>query len=36
MYGFGDVRTPDDDTVAVLEEVAVEYMTEMVSSSYYI
>lgn len=32
MYGFGDVKNPRDDTVAVLEEIAVEYMTQMVSS----
>lgn len=31
MYGFGDVKSPDDDTVAVMEEIAVEYMTEMVT-----
>jgi hypothetical protein len=31
MYGFGDVKSPADDTVAVLEEIALEYMTEMVS-----
>jgi hypothetical protein len=33
MYGFGDVKNPRDDSVAVLEEIAVEYMTQMVSNN---
>jgi hypothetical protein len=30
MYGFGDAKEPLASTVKVLEEIAVEYMTEMV------
>ncbi|RKP27560.1 transcription initiation factor IID, 18kDa subunit, partial [Syncephalis pseudoplumigaleata] len=29
MYGFGDVPHPDMDTVNVLEEMVVDYITDM-------
>jgi hypothetical protein len=34
MYGFGDAKEPLASTVKVLEEIAVEYMTEMVSRTH--
>ncbi|KAJ1929464.1 hypothetical protein IWQ60_001145 [Tieghemiomyces parasiticus] len=29
MYGFGDVRNPAPDTVGVMEDILVDYLTEM-------
>jgi len=29
MYGFGDDRNPSNDTVNVMEEILVEYITDM-------
>ncbi|RKP08704.1 transcription initiation factor IID, 18kD subunit-domain-containing protein [Thamnocephalis sphaerospora] len=29
MYGFGDVANPDHDTVNVLEEMVVDYISDM-------
>jgi len=34
MYGFGDEPDPAYDTVAVMEELVVDYITEMVKSFY--
>jgi hypothetical protein len=31
MYGFGDVPNPDHDTVNVLEEMVIDYISDMVS-----
>ena len=33
MYGFGDDRNPANDTVNVMEEILVEYITDIVCSS---
>jgi hypothetical protein len=30
MYGFGDDRNPDIDTVNLMEEILVEYICEVV------
>lgn len=30
MYGFGDDRNPSNDTVAVLEEILIEYIADVV------
>ncbi len=35
MYGFGDDRNPANDTVNVMEEILVEYITDVVRASYY-
>lgn len=29
MYGFGDDRNPSNDTVAVLEEILIEYIADV-------
>ena len=34
MYGFGDDRNPANDTVNVMEEILVEYITDVVRPSY--
>jgi transcription initiation factor TFIID subunit 13 len=31
MYGFGDDRNPSNDTVAVMEEILIEYIADVVS-----
>jgi hypothetical protein len=31
MYGFGDDRNPASDTVNVMEEILIEYITDVVS-----
>jgi Transcription initiation factor IID, 18kD subunit len=31
MYGFGDDRNPSNDTVSVMEEILIEYITDVVS-----
>ena len=31
MYGFGDDRNPANDTVGVMEEILIEYITDVVS-----
>ena len=31
MYGFGDDRNPANDTVSVMEEILIEYITDIVS-----
>lgn len=33
MYGFGDDRSPASDTVNVMEEILVEYITDLVRPS---
>ena len=33
MYGFGDDRNPANDTVNVMEEILVEYITDVVRYS---
>jgi transcription initiation factor TFIID subunit 13 len=33
MYGFGDDRNPSNDTVNVMEEILIEYITDVVSFS---
>jgi hypothetical protein len=33
MYGFGDDRNPATDAVNVMEEILVEYITDVVSYS---
>ena len=30
MYGFGDDRNPANDTVGVMEEILIEYITDVV------
>jgi hypothetical protein len=30
MYGFGDDRSPANDTVSVMEEILVEYIADVV------
>jgi transcription initiation factor TFIID subunit 13 len=30
MYGFGDDRNPSNDTVNVMEEILIEYITDVV------
>ncbi len=30
MYGFGDDRNPANDTVSVMEEILIEYITDVV------
>ena len=30
MYGFGDVPNPLDESVAVMEELVIDYITELV------
>jgi hypothetical protein len=32
MYGFGDDRNPSNDTVNVMEEILIEYITDVVST----
>ena len=32
MYGFGDDRNPANDTVGVMEEILIEYITDVVGS----
>jgi len=32
MYGFGDDRNPANDTVNVMEEILIEYITDVVCS----
>ncbi|KAF9053730.1 transcription initiation factor IID, 18 kDa subunit [Hymenopellis radicata] len=29
MYGFGDDRNPANDTVSVMEEILIEYITDV-------
>lgn len=31
MYGFGDDRNPANDTVNVMEEILIEYISDVVS-----
>lgn len=30
MYGFGDDRNPGNDTVNVMEEILIEFITDVV------
>ena len=30
MYGFGDAEQPDEDSVEVLEDIVVDYVTDLV------
>jgi transcription initiation factor TFIID subunit 13 len=32
MFGFGDDRNPANDTVNVMEEILIEYITDVVSA----
>ena len=34
MYGFGDDRNPANDTVSVMEEILIEYITDVVCLSF--
>ena len=36
MYGFGDDRNPANDTVNVMEEILIEYLTDVVRGSLFI
>lgn len=36
MYGFGDDRNPASDTVSVMEEILIEYITDVVCLSLII
>ncbi|MBM6387864.1 MAG: hypothetical protein JSY10_28520 [Paenibacillus sp.] len=31
MYGFGDVPTPASDSIAVMDDLVIDYITEMVT-----
>lgn len=33
MYGFGDDRNPANDTVNVMEEILIEFITDVVRLS---
>jgi hypothetical protein len=35
MYGFGDDRNPDADTVNLMEEILVEYICDVVRVLVY-
>lgn len=35
MYGFGDDRNPSNDTVNVMEEILIEYITDVVCLPYH-
>ena len=35
MYGFGDDQNPYTESVDLLEDLVVEYITETVSIKYY-
>jgi transcription initiation factor TFIID subunit 13 len=35
MYGFGDDRNPANDTVNVMEEILVEFITDVVRTNGY-
>jgi hypothetical protein len=35
MFAFGDERTPANDSVNVLEEILIEFMTDVVSRVKY-
>ncbi len=35
MYGFGDDRNPANDTVNVMEEILIEYITDVVRVSLF-
>jgi len=35
MYGFGDDRNPANDTVSVMEEILIEYITDIVRLTDY-
>jgi hypothetical protein len=35
MYGFGDDRNPANDTVNVMEEILIEYITDIVRTNNY-
>ena len=34
MYGFGDDQNPYSETVDLIEDLVVEYITELVSGNY--
>jgi transcription initiation factor TFIID subunit 13 len=36
MYGFGDDKNPANDTVSVMEEILIEYITDVVRLSHYV
>lgn len=33
MYGFGDVANPASDSIAVMDDLVIDYITEMVNRS---
>ena len=35
MYGFGDDRNPANDTVGVMEEILIEYITDVVCFFFF-
>jgi transcription initiation factor TFIID subunit 13 len=35
MYGFGDERNPANDTVSVMEEILIEYITDVVCLFFF-
>jgi len=35
MYGFGDDENPYTESVDILEDLVIEFITEMVIISYY-
>lgn len=35
MYGFGDDRNPASDTVNVMEEILLEYITDVVCHYHF-
>jgi transcription initiation factor TFIID subunit 13 len=36
MYGFGDVANPAADSIAVLDDLVIDYITDMVTCFYAI
>lgn len=34
MYGFGDVENPRPDTVELLEDLVIDYITDIVQSNF--
>lgn len=35
MYGFGDDRNPASDSVNVMEEILIEYITDVVCTFFF-
>lgn len=34
MYGFGDVPNPAADSIAVMDDLVIDYIAEMVTTNY--